>query len=66
MDMSQAEIYGLLLHLRDKIAEHEAAMKRFAEYVERERQSAIMLVGQADDVLGRERTIPKHRDRRAK
>ncbi len=44
----------------------EDLQRRFTAYIERERQAAIMVVGQADDALGRERTIPKHENRRPK
>jgi hypothetical protein len=51
--------------METKVLALEAGMKRLLEYIERERQAAIMLVGQADDALGKDRTIPKHRDRRS-
>lgn len=52
--------------LGSKVIRLEEVVQRLLQYVERERQAAIMLVGQADDALGKERTIPKHEHRRPK
>lgn len=62
--MTQAEFMVQYRAMETKVLALEAGMKRLLEYIERERQAAIMLVGQADDALGKDRTIPKHRDRR--
>lgn len=61
--MTQSEFLADYRRLKSKLEELE---KRFLAYIERERQAAIMVVGQADDALGRERTIPKHEHRRPK
>jgi hypothetical protein len=63
--MTQAEFMVQYRAMETKVLALEAGMKRLLEYIERERQAAIMLVGQADDALGKDRTIPKHRDRRS-
>jgi hypothetical protein len=61
--VTQSEFLADYRRLKSKLEELE---KRFLAYIERERQAAIMVVGQADDALGRERTIPKHEHRRPK
>lgn len=61
--MTQSEFMADYRSLKSRIEELE---KRFLAYIERERQAAIMVVGQADDALQRERTIPKHEHRRPK
>lgn len=64
--MTQQEFWYEYRLLTAKVTALEAGMQRLFSYIERERQAAIMLVGQADDALQRERTIPKHADRRPK
>lgn len=61
--MTQIEFLADYRKLVSKVADLE---KRILAYIERERQAAIMVVGQADDALERPRTIPKHEHRRPK
>lgn len=62
--MTQSEFMQRYQAMELKVLQLEAGMKRLLDYIERERQAAIMLVGQADNALGKERTIPKHEDRK--
>lgn len=62
--MTQSEFLADYRLLAAKVLALEEGMQRLLDYIARERQAAIMLVGQADDALQRERTIPKHGERR--
>lgn len=64
--MTQQEFWHDYRLLAARVVTLEEGMARLLSYIERERQAAIMLVGQADDALGKERTIPKHEHRRPK